>query len=216
VELAELELERSIDDSGPDLLNSRPSMSRYWFAPWLASIALSLSCQRQPAHGATTEAPPAHPAWPGVPRERWAGSLQGYESPLRGIATRSGAAQGEFTDYIAAIHDRLHPIFAERFLASLEELPESHPLNQERLNTWIEVVLNRDGRIARLGIVHSSGVEDFDIAALEAMSQASPFGKPPRKIVSIDGRVYVRWQLWRHPYYGCSTDFGKAHILRPK
>jgi TonB family protein len=191
-------------------------MSPYRLAPWLASLALSSSCQPQPAHSASTEARPAHAAWPKVARERWAGSLQGYESPLRGIATRSGAAQGEFTGYISAIHDRLHPIFADRFLASLEELPDSHPLNQKQLNTWIEVVLNADGRLVRLGIIQSSGVEQFDIVALEAMSQASPFGKPPREIVSIDGRVYVRWQLWRHPYYACSTDFGKAHVLRSK
>jgi len=181
---------------------------------WPALFALSLSCQRPAALGASSAAQAADPEWHKVPRERWVASLHGYESALRGIATRNGDAQGEFTDYISAIHNRLHPIFTGRFLASLEDLPEDHPLSQERLNAWVEIVLNKDGGITRIGILQSSGVEEFDLGALEAMSQASPFGKPPREIVSIDGRVYVQWQLWRHPYYACSTYFGKAHVLR--
>jgi TonB family protein len=184
-------------------------------APWLVSVFLSLSCTRPPAHPATSAEPPANDAWPKVSRERWAASLYGYESPLRAITViRSGATQGEFTDYVSVIHDRLHPIFTDGFLASLEELPADHPLNRETLNALVEVVLNGDGKIVRLGILHSSGVEAFDVGVLEAVWRASPFGKPPREIVSIDGRVYVHWRLWREPYYACSTRFGKAHVLR--
>ena len=88
------------------------------------------------------------------------------------------------------------------------------PLNGEKLSTSIEVVLGRDGKILRLGVIKPSGVDAFDAGALETMWRASPFAKPPKEIVSIDGRVYVHWELWRHPYYACSTHFGKVFILR--
>jgi TonB family protein len=184
-------------------------------APSLASIALSFSCTHQPAHPPANETPPANAAWTKASRDRWAASLYGYESPLQAITViKSGAAQGEFTDYVSVMHDRLHPIFTDGFLASLDELPADDPLNEEKLSASIEVVLNGDGSIVRLGILRSSGVEAFDIGVLEAMWRAAPFGKPPREVVSIDRRVYVHWQLWRHPYYACSTRFGKAHVLR--
>ncbi len=177
-------------------------------------LAFCVSCAHPP-QPASTEVTPGPAAWPKVPRERWAASLHGYKSALQAVTTvKSGDAQGEFTDYISVIHNRLHPIFTDGFLASLEQLPDHHPLNRETLNAWVEVVLDGNGRIVRMGILRSSGVEEFDLASLEAMWRASPFGKPPREIVSIDGRVYVRWELWREPYYACSTYFGKAHVLR--
>jgi TonB family protein len=182
--------------------------------PWMAVIALSISCARHAAQPGTREAA-AHTDWSRVPREKWAASLHGYRSPLQAVTViKNGDAQGEFTDYISAMHDHLHPIFIDGFLASLEQLPADDPLNEEKLNALIEVVLRGDGKIARLGILRSSGVEEFDAGVLEAMWRAAPFGKPPREIVSIDGRVYVHWQLWRHPFYACSTYFGKAHVLR--
>lgn len=175
----------------------------------LALVALTLSCQRlQPAA-------PTRP-WPEVRREKWAASLHGYTPAMKeSSVTKIGAAQGEFTDYVASIHNRLHPIFADWFLAALDLRPKTDPVNGERLSTSIEVVLDANGKILRLGVLKTSGVDEFDVGALESMWRASPFAKPPRETVSIDGRVYVHWELWREPYYACSTYFGKVFILRP-
>jgi hypothetical protein len=65
-----------------------------------------------------------------------------------------------------------------------------------------------------MGVVRTSGVTAFDINALEAVSKAAPFGKPPAEIVSPDGNVYVHWEFYRNPDYACSTYFAHPIILK--
>jgi hypothetical protein len=59
-------------------------------------------------------------------------------------------------------------------------------------------------------------VTAFDIAALESVMRASPFGAPPTEIVSPDGRVYFHWEFYRNPDYACSTYFAHPFILKTK
>jgi len=39
------------------------------------------------------------------------------------------------------MHNRIHPIFAESFLESLDGLPATHPMNDKHLVTRLEIVL---------------------------------------------------------------------------
>jgi len=50
-----------------------------------------------------------------------------------------------------------------------------------------------------------AAITAFDIAALDSVQRASPFGKPPKAIVSPDGAVYFHWEFHRDPVYACST-----------
>jgi hypothetical protein len=54
----------------------------------------------------------------------------------------------------------------------------------------------------------------FDVAALEAVQNAAPFGKPPAIIVSPDGNVYLHWEFYRNPVYACSTYFARPFMLK--
>ena len=120
-----------------------------------------------------------------------------------------------FAHYINAMHQRIHRVFADLFLPSLDQLPKSDPLNDYSMHADIEIVLSQDdGRISGMGIVHSSGVAAFDVSALESIQRAAPFGKPPGEIVSPDGYVYMHWDLHRNPDYACSTWFAYPRILR--
>ena len=78
----------------------------------------------------------------------------------------------------------------DRFLATLDAMPQNHPLNRQDMVTHIEIVLSKeDGRIVRMGVTKSSGNTAFDVGALDAVQQASPYGVPPEAIVSPDGNV---------------------------
>jgi hypothetical protein len=119
-----------------------------------------------------------------------------------------------FATYINTIHNRLHPIFAEEFLASLDGLPPSHSLNQE-LVTHVEIVLSKDeGRIVRMGITRASGVTAFDVVALNSISRAAPYGKSPDVIVSPDGNVYLHWEFHRDPFDACTTRNARPFMLK--
>lgn len=155
-------------------------------------------------------------SWRNSGIERWRAAIENYVPSVKpGNQTALNTARVPFASYLNVIHNRLHPIFADSFLGSLGNLPASHPMNQEDLRTNLEIVLSQDdGRVVRMGITRTSGVTAFDIAALESVQRASPFGPPPREIVSPDGNVYFHWEFYRNPYYACSTYFARPYLLK--
>ncbi len=157
-------------------------------------------------------------SWKTLGIERWRSAIENYVPSVKpGNQTALNTARVPFASYLNTIHNRLHPIFADSFLASLDSLPGSHPMNRPQISTNLEIVLDQaEGRIVRMGITKTSGVTAFDIAALESVNRAQPFGPPPREIVSPDGNVYFHWEFWREPYYACSTYFARPYILKVK
>jgi hypothetical protein len=148
--------------------------------------------------------------------ERWRSAIENYAPSVRpGNQTALNTARVPFASYLNQIHNRLHPVFADGFLSSLDDLPSSHPMNQMGMSTNIEIVLDEEeGRIQRMGVTKTSGVTAFDIAALESVHKAQPFGTPPRAIVSPDGNVYLHWEFHRDPNNACSTYYARPFILK--
>ena len=154
--------------------------------------------------------------WKPVGIERWRASIENYVASVKpGNQTALNTARVPFASYLNQIHLRIHPLFAESFLDSLDQLPASHPMNRQDITTNLEIVLDRDeGRIQRMGVTKTSGVTAFDVAALEAVHRAQPFGTPPREIVSPDGNVYFHWEFHRNREEACSTYFARPFILK--
>ncbi len=155
-------------------------------------------------------------SWHTVGIERWRAAIENYDSSVKpGNQTALNTARVPFATYLNQIHNRIHPIFADGFLASLDSLPADNPMNRPDMKTNLEIVLDKDeGKIVRMGVTRSSGSTMFDVAALESVQNASPFGKPPSVIVSPDGRVYLHWEFYRNPYYACSTYFAHPYMLK--
>lgn len=110
-----------------------------------------------------------------------------------------------FARYLFQIHARIHPIFSDDLLASLDNLPRAHPMNDVDLAVTIELVIEpQRGGLVRRGVVHESGITAFDIGALSAVEAAAPFGSPPSEILSSDGNVYIHWTFHRDAM-ACST-----------
>ncbi|MEN9581258.1 MAG: hypothetical protein RJA70_4267 [Pseudomonadota bacterium] len=148
--------------------------------------------------------------------ERWRSAIENYVASVQpGNQTALNTAAKPFARYLNHIHNRLHPEYAHDFLGSLDSLPADHPLNRPDMRTHVEIVLSaEDGRVVRMGITRASGATAFDVGALEAIQASSPFGAPPREIVSPDGRVYLHWEFHRDPNYACSTFSARPFILR--
>ncbi len=154
--------------------------------------------------------------WRPVGIERWRSAIENYVASVKpGNQTALNTARVPFANYLNRIHNRIHPIFAEGFLDSLDSLPDSHPLNRQEITTNLEIVLDKEeGRIQRMGVTKTSGVTAFDVAALESVQRAQPFGPPPREIVSPDGNVYFHWEFHRNRDEACSTYFARPFILK--
>ena len=155
-------------------------------------------------------------SWKTAGMERWRSAIENYVPSVKtGNQTALNTARAPFAAYLALIHNRLHPIFADWYLASLDSLPANHPLNRPDLSTNLEIILDEDeGRIVRLGVTKASGVTMFDVAALDSTERAGPFGRPPREIVSPDGRVYLHWEFHRNPAIACTTFNARPYMLK--
>jgi hypothetical protein len=151
----------------------------------------------------------------GADFQQYRAAVENYDPSVKlGNQTSLNAARVPFASYINAIHNRIHPNFADGFLRSLDSLPRDDKLNQ-KLIAHVEIVLERqEGRVVRRGITKPSGVTAFDVAALKSIDQAAPFGKPPDIIASPDGRVYLHWEFHRDPYYACTSRFARPFLLK--
>ena len=149
--------------------------------------------------------------------EKWRAAIENYEPSVElGNTTSLNAARVPFATYLNSIHNRIHPIFAEEFLAALNNLSRDHQLNADpqKMVTHLEIVLAKDtGRVVRMGVVKTSGATGFDIAALDSVNRAQPFGKAPDLIVSPDGNVYLHWEFHRDPFDACSTRNARPFLL---
>jgi TonB family protein len=155
-------------------------------------------------------------SWAMVGLSRWKSAIENYVPHVKpGNQTALNTRAAPFANYLNSMHQRIHVIFADEFLASLDQRPKNDPLNNYNMHTDLELIINQaDGAVITMGVVRTSGVTAFDINALEAVSKASPFGKPPSEIVSPDGNVYVHWEFYRNPDYACSTYFAHPIILK--
>ena len=136
---------------------------------------------------------------------------------------RSWVSQGEqvplgqkapiFRNYIKAAHDRIHQLFADSFLASLNSLDPKDPLNDFSLMTKMEFEILESGVVNEIRVIRTSGNTVFDAAAVDSLYRSSPYPPPPKSILSWNRRVYFRWGFYRN-HRMCGIFNAEPYILR--
>jgi hypothetical protein len=124
-----------------------------------------------------------------------------------------GNDREHFGKYLVALHERIHPFFSDRYLTSLSDQPAADSRNDMTLTTLVELVIASDGSISQLGVICSSGNEDFDIGVLDSISWALPFPPPAPATLSNDGKLYLRWWFGRNPVLGCAAIYARPFKL---
>ncbi len=61
--------------------------------------------------------------------------------------------------------------------------------------TKLLIVLNDNGVLVKVQVLHDSGVHDLDEAAIEAFRAAAPFPHPPDGIIDEEGTIKIRWDF---------------------
>jgi hypothetical protein len=151
----------------------------------------------------------------GISREKtwneFRAAIENYVPQVKpGATTALNAAASPFATYIAAVHRRIHREFADNFLRSLPI--GGSPYQDPTLMTKLEIVLNRDGSVHRVGVVRSSGLLPFDFGAFNSVLRAQPYPPAPSSILSGDGRVYFHWGFYRNQRQ-CGTFNAEPYIL---
>jgi hypothetical protein len=151
----------------------------------------------------------------GIAREKtwneFRAAIENYAPGVRpGATTALNAAASPFATYIAKVHRRIHQQFADRFLRSLPI--GGSPYQDPTLMTKLEIVLNRDGSVHRIGVVRSSGLLPFDFGAFNSVLRGQPYPPAPSSILSGDGRVYFHWGFYRNQRQ-CGTFNAEPYII---
>ncbi len=146
----------------------------------------------------------------------WAQAVAGYRPEANsGRPVGWEGAEGDLNAYLENVHACVHEAFADSFLASLETLPKDNPLSDPTLEATIEIVIDGEtGALTRAGVVASSGVPEFDAAAVASFAHAFPLAKPPEATLSSDGQLYVTWELHRNPEEACRREQARPWKLR--
>jgi TonB family protein len=132
-----------------------------------------------------------------------------------GNTTELSTRAAPFAAYIARMHRSIHKLWGFDQLEAWDELTGSSPLNDPKLATTLEAVINRDGTIDKVTIVRTSGYLGFDAAAIDVLYTAGPFPDPPREIRSPDGKIYVHWTFHRDERQ-CTPAYTQYFILAEK
>ena len=129
-----------------------------------------------------------------------------------GNQTALNTRAAPFAAYIAKMHRSIHKLWGFGALDDWDELPSSSPLNDYKLSTTLEMVMNRDGTVDKVTVVRASGYLPFDAAAIDVAFNAGPYADPPRAIRSANGKIYVHWQFHRDERQ-CATSGVDYFIL---
>lgn len=139
-------------------------------------------------------------------------AIENYTPEVRpGNQTALNAAASPFATFLSDMHRRIHREFADRYIAGLG--PDSPGgVNDPSLRTTLEIAVNEDGSIHRVGIVRTSGNTLYDFGAFASVWRAQPLPRPPAIILSGDGRAWLRWHFDRGPRH-CGTWNAEPYML---
>jgi hypothetical protein len=129
-----------------------------------------------------------------------------------GNQDRLNTRAAPFAAFIARMHRSIHKLWGFGMLEEWDERSGSNPLNNPDLLTTLELVLNGDGTLEKVTIVKTSGLLEYDAAAIDVAYSAGPYPDPPREIRSKNGKIYVHWRFYRDARQ-CATSGVDYFIL---
>ena len=131
----------------------------------------------------------------------------------KGIQEPLGKRAQLFYNYLEASHDKIHSLFADSFLASLNSLDPNDPLNDFTRMAKLEFEILASGMVNEVRVIKTSGNTVFDAAAVDSIYRSSPFDPPPKSILSYNNRVYFRWGFYRNERK-CGVFNAEPYMLR--
>lgn len=99
-----------------------------------------------------------------------------------------------FYSFYARIEEMIRPSWEDRVSLEFQKLNNANALRPK--GGWItrlDVVLDSRGKLIKVVLLKSSGLEGFDIAAIDAFQKAGFFPNPPREIVNPEGIILLKY-----------------------
>ena len=99
-----------------------------------------------------------------------------------------------FYSFYARIEEVIRPSWEDSILTQSQRMSVTSPLKPKGgWSTRIDVILNPDGKLIKVILLKSSGIDGFDQAPIQAFQRASFFPHPPKEIVNEDGVIVLKY-----------------------
>ena len=111
-----------------------------------------------------------------------------------GSVTQLNTKENKYYGFYFRIKQKLEQYWNKSLKEKINEFRNSNkrvPASSEYL-TSLEVVLGKKGEIIKGSIIESSGIKEFDEAALESFYKAGPFPNPPKGMLK-GNQISIRW-----------------------
>lgn len=111
-----------------------------------------------------------------------------------GDLTHLNTVEFKYYGFYHRIRQKLEQFWGRSIQEKAEELFQNgrRVASDEELLTSLRVVMNAKGKIIDVEVMGSSGIKEFDDAAIESFNEAGPFPFPPKDLI-VDGRVIIEW-----------------------
>ncbi|MEY4615904.1 MAG: hypothetical protein RJB66_864 [Pseudomonadota bacterium] len=99
-----------------------------------------------------------------------------------------------FYSFYSRIEEMIRPPWEERITHETQKLTNKQPFRPKGgWATRIDVLLDPDGKLMKVVLLKSSGIEGYDTAAIEAFQRAGFFPHPPKEIVNEEGTILLKY-----------------------
>lgn len=105
----------------------------------------------------------------------------------------------EVAEYIALMHQEIHPQWGAGYLMRLDTIYRSRDarINDSDLEVKVEIVMDPYGRVQDVHMIRSTGITTFDSEAIAVAWRSSPGFETPIEMRSKNGKSYIHWTFWR-------------------
>ncbi len=129
-----------------------------------------------------------------------------------GNQTALNTRAAPFAQFITHMHRQIHVHWAFGFLADMDSRSPNLPMNDPKLVTKLEIVLDSEGNVDKVALVRASGLTSYDMAAIDTVYASAPYPTPPTAILSGNRKVYIHWTFHRNEE-ACGTPGVEYFIL---
>lgn len=124
-------------------------------------------------------------------------TLDYIESIDEGLETLLSTREFKYYGFYRRIRSQLNQHWTPKVKKSVASVYKAGRkiASDQDLVTRTLVILNSSGRLVKVQILGNSGFRELDLAALEALKEATPFINPPKGMIDPDGLIRIRWDF---------------------
>lgn len=113
------------------------------------------------------------------------------------------AEESVYYSFYSRMYEAIAPVWQSR----IREVAGSQRVSAGDYTTVVDVILDREGNLVGVRLIHGSGVDAFDKAVDQALAKTGRFPNPPHDLLNQAGEVHTGWTFTVSLQQGTGYNF---------